>query len=153
MCKNGDGNDLFAFYVGWGKDWGERKVIMYKGPLPDVFSVCWLSNFHANDVKGSPAQIWLGWVCRIPPLPPGIGWTPPHPPPPPPPPPETLSNYSFLWNKQLISHCKTVKVEDKKDKKRCQSCFLAVGPGPPWQKFLDPRMGQSASKLGPLSDC
>ena len=34
-------------------------------PLPDVFSVCLLSHFHANGVKGSPAQICLGWVCRI----------------------------------------------------------------------------------------
>ena len=33
-------SNLFAFCVGWGKGWGERKVIMYKGPLPDVFSVC-----------------------------------------------------------------------------------------------------------------
>ena len=54
----------------------------------------------------------------------------------------------------MISHCKTVKVEDKKkDKNRWQSCFLAVGPGPPGQKFMDPRMGQLASKLGPLSAC
>ena len=68
---------------------------------------------------------------------------------------ENQKFYGFLelaFGPPAISHCKTVKVEDKKDKKRCQSCFLAVGPGPPWQKFLDPRMGQPASKLGPLSD-
>ena len=48
---------------------------------------------------------------------------------------------------------KNNEVEDKKDKNHCQNCILAVGPGPPWQKFLDPRIGQPASKLGPLSAC
>ena len=46
-----------------------------------------------------------------------------------------------------------MKLRTKKDKNRCQSCLLAVGPGPAWEKFLDPRMGQPASKLGPLSAC
>ena len=33
-------SNLFAFYVGWGKGWGERKVIMYKGtPVKCFFSV------------------------------------------------------------------------------------------------------------------
>ena len=33
-------SNLFAFYVGWGKSWGERKVIMYKGtPAKCFFSV------------------------------------------------------------------------------------------------------------------
>ena len=30
-------SNLFAFYVGWGKGWGERKVIMYKGTPAKCF--------------------------------------------------------------------------------------------------------------------
>ena len=33
-------SNLFALYVGWGKGWGEWKVIMYKGtPARCFFSV------------------------------------------------------------------------------------------------------------------
>ena len=29
-----------VLYVGWGKDWGERKVIMYKGTPAKCFFQC-----------------------------------------------------------------------------------------------------------------
>ena len=63
---------------------------------------------------------------------------------PPPPPPwkkldplesvGALENYSFLWTPSV--NCKI----SWGLKKRCPGCFLAVGPGPSWQKFLDLRM-------------
>ena len=75
-----------------------------------------------------PGKSKVLWVSRI------SIWTSS---PPPPrnrldtPPPETLFIYSFLWNKPLKSHCKTVKVEDKKKKKK--NVVRAVF----WQSGLD----------------
>ena len=45
----------------------------------------------------------------------------------------------------FISACLLAKKEKK--------TLSEVRSGHPWQKFLEPRMGQPASKLGPLSAC
>ena len=59
--------------------------------------------------------------------PPGKYWTPS----------ETFKNYSFLWNKPLINHCKIswgLKID------LVRAVFLTIRPGPPSQKFLDSHM-------------